>query len=214
MVTVRIRDTGVGIPAELLHRATDPFFTTKTVGEGTGLGLSVSRNLVERYHGELTLESEVGVGTCVILSFPEVAAPPHLAGIEDVSKDGSDGLRILLIDDDELILRLLRRILKSHRLTQASSGLEAIDLLAKHSDFDAILCDLMMPGTTGIDVYDKVQESDPELASRFVFISGGVFGDAMEERLSHLDRPVLSKPIDREMLRETLSSLPRSSPSN
>ena len=209
MVTVRIRDTGVGIPAELLHRANDPFFTTKTVGEGTGLGLSVSRNLVERYHGELTLESEVGVGTCVILSFPEVAAPPHLARTEDTSKDASDRLRILLVDDDELILRLLSRTLKSHQLSQASSGPEAIEILSKRNDFDAILCDLMMPGTTGIDVYDKVRERDPELAARFVFISGGVFGEAMEKRLAALNRPVLSKPIDREMLRETLLAMPR-----
>lgn len=212
-VTVRIRDTGVGIPAEILHRTTDPFFTTKTVGEGTGLGLSVSRNLVERYHGELALESELGVGTSVILSWPEVAAPPHVMRTESTPVRESHALRILVVDDDELIRRTLRRTLKRHAITEASSGTEALALLETNSDFDVILCDLMMPGVTGIDVYDQVKASKPALASRFAFISGGVFGDDMEERLERLDRIVIKKPIDRHALDEILCTVARESDS-
>lgn len=208
MITVRIRDTGVGIPEEVLHRATDPFFTTKTIGEGTGLGLSVSRNLVERYDGELTIESEAGVGTCVILSWPEVAAPARLADVENAPIAESSMLRILVVDDDELIRRTLRRILSSHEVTEACSGAEALHGLAARSDYDVILCDLMMPGITGIDVYEQIKETEPALASRFLFMSGGVFGDDMEKRLARLNRSVISKPVDREALHKLLSSMP------
>lgn len=207
LVTVRIRDTGVGIPEEILHRTTDPFFTTKTVGEGTGLGLSVSRNLVEHYGGELRLESEVGIGTCVVLSWPEVVPAPHAAIAESSSAAESSALRILIIDDDDLIVRTLRRLLSRHSISHALSGADALAILESDSDFDAILCDLMMPGITGVDVYEQILARRPDIASRFLFMSGGVFGENMEERLEKIDRTVLSKPIDREKLETSLFSI-------
>ncbi|MCA9619643.1 MAG: response regulator, partial [Myxococcales bacterium] len=200
-VIITVRDNGPGMSEEVQRRATEPFFTTKPVGVGTGLGLSVCHNLVADLGGELTIESELGRGTAIAVRLPRVqpiartaAAPP--AAIE--------ARRLLIIDDEELVLRALRRGLVDHDVVTVSSAEEALALFETDRAFDLVLCDMMMPGRTGAELYQQVAREHPELAERFAFLTGGVYGVTEREFLESSGRPTLSKPITGDTLTELL----------
>lgn len=114
-----------------------------------------------------------------------------------------DPLRILLIDDDELVRASVARVLASHRVESHGDGEQAI-ARALAEEFDVILCDLMMPGTSGIDVYRRVCQVRPDLGARFVFISGGAITAEAEAFLSEPGRERLDKPFGSEALREMI----------
>jgi CheY-like chemotaxis protein len=196
-VEVRITDTGVGIAAEQRQKIFDPFYTTKPVGMGTGLGLSICRNIVQSLDGSMDVESEPGRGS----SFT-VRLPVSRANSSTTIRPGSNPppvsqrtLRVLIVDDDRLVAKATKRQLSPpHAVTLASSGAEALELTGRQ-DFDAILCDVMMPGMTGMEFHDRVQQKDPALASRFVFITGGAFTPQARERFSRNNNPHITKPF-------------------
>jgi PAS domain S-box-containing protein len=199
---VAIEDTGSGIPPEHLRRVFDPFFTLKPVGVGTGLGLSISQGIVSAAGGSMSIESTVGRGTCVEVLLPpasvERAHPP--ASTRSAS-EGSGG-RVLLIDDEPTILTSLRRALgTAHEVTAARSGSEALTLLRQGERFDVIVCDLMMPDVTGMEVHAALLTLAPEQAARMVFISGGAFTPQARSFLETTPNECLDKPLDNAQLR-------------
>ncbi|ACY18589.1 response regulator [Haliangium ochraceum] len=116
--------------------------------------------------------------------------------------------RVLLIDDEPLVRALLKRMLsKRHDTQQADSGAAAIELLKEDAAFDAILCDVMMPEMTGVDVYTWLQEHHPELVPRLAFVTAGAYSKRGRDLLAWTTRPVLAKPFDRQGLERTLQSL-------
>jgi len=204
-VQVRVEDNGRGIPAALLPRIWDPFFTIQEGHGALGLGLSICRDIVHRYGGELEIESEEGVGTTVRVRLP---VPPELVQEERVAAPGDDpilGATILLVDDEPAILRSIRRVLRQAKdVRTASSGREALAILEEGPVPDLILCDLSMDDISGAELHHRLCEHYPEAAKRLWFLSGGAITAHVRDFAErHADR-VLEKPFDPEVLRERL----------
>jgi CheY-like chemotaxis protein len=198
-IVIEIRDTGTGVPEAVLPRIFDPFFTTKPVGVGTGLGLSVCHGIVAKLGGDIAVESKVGAGTSFRVRLrPGVerakAATPPAAAILPIEHHD----KILVVDDEVMIGTSLRRLLtrKHYDVTVCTGGREALDLLAKASDFQAILCDMMMPDVSGMDVFEELARTAPELAKRVVFMTGGIFTPRAKAFLDSVPNHRVEKPLD------------------
>jgi two-component system cell cycle sensor histidine kinase/response regulator CckA len=203
-VCVTVADTGVGIPAPVLDRIFEPFFTTRAP-ERTGLGLSICHSIVESCGGEIEVVSQPGEGTCFNIYLPASAEPlprpaaPMLSG-------PAQPARVLVIDDEPNVCQLIRRALRGHDVTVASSGHEALERLDE-DDYDVILCDVMMPDLSGIDVYNAVCETRPDYAERVVFMTGGAFSDKARSFLARTERRILQKPVDLAQLRAVVAEV-------
>jgi signal transduction histidine kinase/ActR/RegA family two-component response regulator len=205
-LVIEISDTGMGIREDVRARLFEPFFTTKARAGGTGLGLFVSLGIVTGFGGNIEIDSSVGGGTTVRVLLPAwQGAEPDLEEVPSAPIRTLQNRRLLVVDDDVLVARTLARQLSGHHVEVVSSGQAALDRLAGgKSSFDLVLCDLMMPDMTGMEVYAAVEERCPALAERFVFISGGGVTERSRKFLeAHADR-VLPKPIDNRQLRELL----------
>jgi PAS domain S-box-containing protein len=201
-VLIEVRDTGPGMTREVLSRIFDPFYTTKPVGVGTGLGLSICHGIIHALGGEITVASEPGQGTMfrVLLppaQLPEVKSEAPSVPSAPVLKSG----RILVVDDDAMVGNTIRRVLRGHDVTVLADGREARDLLAKGERFDLILCDLMMPEMTGMELHAELARTTPEQVERMLFVTGGAFTPAAREFLDRVPNERLDKPFDHKNLR-------------
>src|SRR5262249_46159454 len=155
--------TGCGIPPEVQRRLFTPFFTTKPVGVGTGLGLAISHRIVTGMNGTITFESEVGKGTEFRIALP-VAGPlvPTVTQKLPTTKSAAPRGRVLVIDDEESLGQAIRRYLgQEHDVEAVTSARVALDLLAGGARYDVILCDLMMPQITGMELHATISKIDP-----------------------------------------------------
>ena len=201
-VLVAVEDDGGGIPREILDSIFEPFFTTRSVAGGTGLGLSICRDIVVRVGGDLVASSTEGKGTTMAVTLVralgdrvEVRAsvPPSLsAGL----RNGNSPKRVLIVDDEVAIVRLLSESLEAIAsvVGETVPG-RALDLILSDPGFDAIVCDVMMPGMTGIDLHERVARDRPNLASRFVFMCGGTYTARARDHLERIPNPRLDKPF-------------------
>lgn len=197
-VEVKVSDTGVGMDGATRRRIFDPFYTTKPVGQGTGLGLFVCHRIVQENKGTIEVSSRPGRGTTFTVHLRPARLAPTVntlsrARMEPRGKQAS--LRILIIDDDKAITRLLTRCLRNHRLTVAHGGEEGITKF-RESRYDVILCDLMMPGVGGPEFFAHAIEARPEARARIGFMTAGTFTDEAEAFLRKEQPPVLGKPFE------------------
>ena len=201
-VIVEVTDTGQGMPPEVLSKLFTPFFTTKPVGVGTGLGLAICHQLVRAAGGEIQVESTVGKGTTFRVSLPAYAgeAPAPLERRPEVSRTMRRG-RILVIDDETIVTTTIRRALADHEVHGLSDAREALGRIESGERFDLILCDLMMPVTTGMEFYEQVLRIAPELARSIVFVTGGAFTAQARAFLDEVPNDRLEKPFDLRTLR-------------
>lgn len=209
-VLVEVHDTGVGIAAEHLTRIFDAFFTTKPIGVGTGLGLSICHRIVTSVGGEIAVQSELGRGTAFRLLLP-VATVAELVPSERprVAAPSRRG-RILVVDDEPMICGAVRRMLASeHDVVAVARAQEALDRVAAGELFDVILCDLMMPHMTGMDLHAELARVAPEVAGRLVFMTGGAFTATAREFLDQVPNARLEKPFDLGSMRFVVQSLLR-----
>jgi two-component system, cell cycle sensor histidine kinase and response regulator CckA len=204
-VRFTVSDTGGGIPAEHLPRIFEPFFTTRAQGEGTGLGLSVSLGIVEQHRGTLVAKNrEIGRGAIFEVWLPLTAptrtlvagAPAH----HPARLEGPPG-RVLIIDDEAPFRASVRRVFErcGWSVREADDGavaLEVLSLTSSDTRFDLILCDLKMPGVSGMEVYRSVRNSRPELLPRLVFASGDTASVETAAFLESTTCPVLEKPFE------------------
>ncbi len=213
-VVVTIADTGSGMAPETVARLFTPFFTTKPAGEGTGLGLTICRRIVLALGGDITVTSELGVGSEFRVHLPIAAGPSITAGAVAGAGTAPSPIaprapraRILIIDDEPILTRTLTRALAAdHDVVAHNHGHAALELLAQGAEFDVILCDLMMPDLSGMAVYTSAIEARPELASRFVFMTGGVFAESARTFLASGPFTVLEKPIDLPAMRTLITA--------
>jgi PAS domain S-box-containing protein len=208
-VELSVADTGPGVPDDVKPRIFDPFFTTKPVGTGTGLGLSVCHSIVTRHGGTLMVEDRPGGGCLVRMRLPVASRGEDADGTAAIA-GSSDLPRILIVDDEARALELLHRALRYRfRVTSADSGTGAIDVLSRGDSFDIVLCDLMMPTVSGVEVYHWIREHRPELLSRFVIATGGAFTPRAATFLEETDVRVIRKPFEIAELRTELAALAR-----
>ena len=194
---VEVRDSGPGIPVALQGKIFHPFFTTKAVGEGSGLGLSICHSLIHQHHGEITLTSKPNEGATFRVVLPaasrkDTTRPPR--ALESAAKLRG---RVLIVDDEPAIGRAIARLLqREHDVFVLQDPHEALARVAAGETFDVVFCDLMMPPMTGADLFRAIGELDAELARRIVFVTGGAFTPKAEEFLRSTTNVTLAKPID------------------
>lgn len=209
-VVVEVHDTGAGIPESVISRIFDPFFTTKAIGEGTGLGLAICHRIVTSLGGELNVESELGKGTVFRTVLP-VATDGALA-IAPAPTVGAPGRRgrILVVDDEPLLRAALQRMLSpEHDVVAVTSGLGAIERVSDGERFDVILCDLMMPEVTGMDLHAELLRLAPDQADKVIFMTGGAFTSRGREFLDKVLNPRVEKPFDVSVVRGLVHALLR-----
>ena len=200
-VVVEVRDTGVGMTPEVRARVFDPFFTTKPVGEGTGLGLSICHGIVDSMGGRIGVESQPGRGS-TFLVYLGVAGGLVETRPEPVAAPVAGRARILVVDDEPYVTRALQRSLSpEHEVTTVNGARAALKLLDQSHRYDLILCDVMMPGMTGMDLYAELNRTLPDQAQRVVFMTGGAFTPRALSFLQEVPNAKLSKPLDLRQLR-------------
>lgn len=196
-VAIEVADTGVGIPPEGLSRLFTPFYTTKPVGVGTGLGLAISDRIVRSWGGEIKARSRVGEGSTFTVLIPASSSRARsLAPLQSAVPSSGRRARILVVDDEASIRTTIYRALcDRHDVTLASGPRQALIEL-EHTSFDQILCDIMMPEMTGLELFQQVFAKRPDVASRFLFLSGGVLNARLHAFLeSTAGERVLEKPF-------------------
>jgi PAS domain S-box-containing protein len=206
---VEIQDSGGGIPPEVLPRIFDPFFTTKPVGVGTGLGLSICHGIVAQLGGAIEVESAQGKGSTFRVRLPAAGSGACAAPTTPRPTDGAGARRgrVLVVDDEPLVGRAVARSLASHHDVVTLTGArEALDRVSRGEDgFELLLCDLMMPEMTGMELHERLREVAPALAARTIFLSGGAFTAAAREFLERVPNARLEKPFEPRALRELVA---------
>jgi PAS domain S-box-containing protein len=200
-VIVEIEDSGAGIPGSIIKRIFDPFFTTKAPGVGMGLGLTISHQIVRAMDGQITVSSRPGSGTTFTVTLPAAPSEP-LSARDARPQTASVRARVLVIDDEPAVGRSLCALLaRTHEVTGVIHAHEALELLRGGHEYDVILCDLMMPEVSGIDLYRLLE---PRHRARVVFMTGGAFTPQAREFLARNDRPRLEKPFPEHELRDAI----------
>jgi PAS domain S-box-containing protein len=221
---ITIEDDGPGIPPDVLPRIFDPFFTTKPVGEGTGLGLAISREIVAGMGGELQVESEAGQGAKFTIALPAAAvgsmpAPAARTSRSSAPPPGDEAAgrararigtlgSVLLVDDEPLLAASLARALDAFEVAVAHDPAAALAQCRARA-FDAIVCDVVMPGGGGRAVLEGLRAERPELASRLVFLTGGIHSAEEAAYFEQSGAPILDKPVDVPALRAALAQAVR-----
>ncbi len=205
---IEIGDSGEGIPLAVQPHVFDPFFTTRPIGEGTGLGLTICHNIVRSLGGTITFTSAPGATTFRVALPP--ATPRPNATVSAAPRDEALRTRgrVLIVDDEAMFANSMRRLLaREHEVTVATSGRLALEQLRAGERFDVILCDLMMPELSGNDVYGELVKFAPAQAARMVFLTGGAFTPSAQRFLEAFEGPYFEKPCDLELLRATIRRL-------
>jgi CheY-like chemotaxis protein len=209
-ILVSIADNGPGIAQEHMGKIFDPFFTTKEVGQGTGLGLSIAFGIVQEHGGRIWAESEPGKGSTFTVELPvaEHSLESLVQSSDTETSEPPRSKRILIIDDEEEILEVISRILKrmGHEAFAFDSAEKALDRLDSEH-YDLIICDVRMPGMGGQGFYQKVSDSKPELARRFIFTTGDTVSSSTAAFLESAGTPCLPKPFMMEDLQRAIEGI-------
>ncbi|NNJ11682.1 response regulator [Chloroflexales bacterium ZM16-3] len=212
MIQIEVGDTGIGIPERNLRKIFNPFFTTKPVGQGTGLGLSICFGIVKEHAGHIWAESQVGIGTRVMLTLPvrqisEELQEPALAPAPEITEP-EPSFNVLVVDDEEPVIRLISRLLNDlgHRSVTTLSAEEALRLLDRET-FDVILTDVRMPSMSGFELLAAIRTRDPELAERMIFITGDTLSPTTRDQLEQSGNLYLPKPFSISQLEAAFQQL-------
>ena len=231
---IEISDNGPGIEGNVLDRVFEPFFTTKPIATASGLGLPISHAIVSSLGGRLALESAPGAGTIAIVQLPPAAArarstslaprstirvapaPPsqnRMRALPRVEPRG-ERARLLILDDEIALAASLQRLYRhEYDVVVEGTAEGALRRIVAGERYDAILCDLLLPGISGIEFYGELQRTAPELVPRVVFVTGGVITPGAQAFLDALPNLCVEKPFMpddlRQKLRELFGALPR-----
>ena len=191
-IRLSVADSGVGMESEVARRAIEPFFTTKGIGKGTGLGLSMVHGLAIQSGGSFHLDSALGAGTKVTITFPSADAPATLGSVQNDLEPimRTETLSVLLVDDEELVLEANAEMLRSlgHRVKAVRSGSAALAELLGEADYDVLLTDYMMPNMSGLQLIEESRRIRKNLDVALItgFMANSTLGDGI---------PRLAKPF-------------------
>lgn len=204
-VELSVRDTGLGIPADVVQRVFEPYFTTKQAGQGTGLGLSQVYGIVTQSGGSVSVESAINVGTSVTLLLPRsseaaaIAPPPSQAAVQPVHIGGKS---VLIVEDDDAVANVVGEMLRQMGCapTRVASAEAALGALEGHCPYDLIFSDIVMPGSmNGVELARELHKRYPRTP---IVLTTGFSGSAnIDSRF-----PVLRKPYQLEELEQIIST--------
>jgi signal transduction histidine kinase/ActR/RegA family two-component response regulator len=208
-VRIEVSDTGSGIESDHLARVFDPFFTTKPIGRGTGLGLFVCKRIVDEHDGRIEVRSRPGQGSTFSVILPAQAEiPPQPKPAAPAVVAPGRRSRVLVVDDEARFARGLARALqREHDVYTLTSARDALKCLTEDDCFDAVLCDVMMPEMTGVDLHRELERWRPDLAARVLFFTGGAFTPSTEAFVQRMADRCLEKPFDVAEVRRKLAKL-------
>ncbi|KKW91494.1 MULTISPECIES: hybrid sensor histidine kinase/response regulator [Sphingobium] len=202
-IKLSVKDSGIGMDEDIVKKAIEPFFTTKGVGQGTGLGLSMVHGLVAQLGGGLTIESAVGAGTTISLLLPtsEAEVEKDSPAPEPIAVKLDHGT-VLVVDDEDLVrastVHMLREL--GYDVLEANSAERALSIMQDDPGVDVLVTDHLMPGTTGIDLIQQARRLKPEI--RALLISGYA-----ENAGISAEQPRLTKPFKQIDLAKSLAEL-------
>jgi len=200
-VTIEVHDNGSGMTPAQQKRAFEPFFTTKPRGVGSGIGLSICSSIVNEMGGTIEVESRHGVGTTF-----RVLIPAHegraLSSLPPRAEPHTlPASRILVIDDEPALCAVIRRLLQQeHEIIGFVDATAALEYLQQDNAFDVVICDIMMPNMSGIEFFGELKKSEPPLAQRTLFMTGGAFTLPTRQFLGTVSNPLLEKPFETNAL--------------
>jgi len=209
---VSVADNGPGIPANLRARVFEPYFTTKPMGVGTGVGLAVSLGIVEAHGGRLTVDAAKGGGAVFTIALPVKSPQPGAASDASSAQRSAVRRKVLVVDDEPDIRESLAEILSaaSHRVVTASSGREALERLTIER-YDVILTDIRMPDMDGRALYQQIQAKWPSELARVVFVTGDTLASELREFVCRSGRLVIEKPFLPSEVRRVVDEVAASS---
>jgi len=206
-IELKISDTGVGIKPHIIEKIFEPYFTTKKIGEGTGMGLALAYGIVEKYGGEMIVESTLGEGTVFTMYLPitkEESAP--LAYKSSEAPIGQE--RIMFVDDEAPIVKIMSRMLGQlgYFVTTKTSSVEALEAFrAKPNDFDLVISDMTMPQMTGDLLIKKIREIRPDIP---VILCTGYSKKLTDGKALEIDiQAFIKKPIIKDYLAKTVRNV-------
>lgn len=209
------KDHGIGMSKEFAEHAFELFAqeneSSRTRYEGTGLGLAIAKQLTDRLHGTIRLESEKGVGTTATVQIPfKIGTPEDINVVRDYKTISLQGLRVLLVEDNDLNMEIARFILEDQGMTVegAVNGQEAVELFEKSEPgyYSVILMDIMMPVLNGLDATRKIRtlkRTDAETIPVIAMSANAFSDDMISSRLAGMNAH-LAKPLDRKKIVETI----------
>lgn len=200
---VVIRDTGTGMPADVVSRAIEPFFTTKEPGKGTGMGLSQVYGFVQQSGGELVLETEIDKGTSVSLYIP--APSPEDSQTDTASSESDSGHdKALVVDDQPDVLKMAIELFQvmGYEVFAANNGTDALEILKRTPDMDVLFSDVLMPGMTGIALGQEARKLVPGI--KVVLASGYPVPALAVEDNGFKDFDFINKPYRMTEIAKTL----------
>jgi CheY-like chemotaxis protein len=205
---IAVADNGPGIPEHLRARIFEPYFTTKPMGVGTGVGLAVSLGIVEAHGGTLTAACPLDGGAVFTIRLPVGELNLASADATQASKVNPSQRTILIVDDEAEIRETLTEILtcEQHRVVAVSSGREALERMSVEH-YDVILTDDRMPDLDGRSLYKVIEERWPKQAGRVVFVTGDTLASALRDFVSESGRPVIEKPFLPSDVRRVVAEL-------
>jgi CheY-like chemotaxis protein len=208
-VEIAVSDTGCGIGSADAPRVFEPFFTTKPVTENSGLGLAVSRAIVTSLGGKIGFVTREGMGTTFTVTLPIGTPPAEETRSSDLLPIAPTMRpRVLLIVDEPGLRRALVRVLRANTdVLTAQRGDEAIQKLQRGLDVEVVICDLLLPGATGMEVHAFIERHRPELLRRVLFVTGGATSPKTRD-FAHKHREVLLlKPLDSRRLQLVIDTV-------
>ncbi len=208
-VRISFKDNGLGIAKENLERIFNPFFTTRKVGQGTGLGLSVCHGIVTGHKGKIWAESQLGKGATFIVELPIVGETKSAEVPRPIVRETRKApkAKILVVDDDLMVRQFVSEILaeEGHEVRAVDSAEVALEEVNNNKEYQAIMLDIKMPGMSGIELYRHFQKLSPGLADKVVFITGDIMGANTMSFLSKTRAPYVIKPFDAKQLKTEIN---------